>query len=747
MAVNGLSSWSSNTSRVTGLASNMDTDTLVKQAMQAQTAKYTKLLQKKQLSEWKVDSYREVTSTLQSFYKEYFDTTSTKNLKSENSFASFAASYATSTSTDYVGVTPGASAKAGTYSITALTAAKAASISSGVSVTKAVEGAAATSSIDISSANDNNVFKFTLNNVTKQFTLDDSGATTIGTYATKIQDKLNIAFGENRVSVGTNLDGKLEFSAKSTDTFSIGTAYNDGSNVLFSAIPTAESPFTLYAGNNKFELTVGGITQTVTVPLDAGGTPKVYTDSTALAADIQAAAETAFPGLPASTFTASDGMVKYASVSIGETKNGANAALGIDSSNMSNKVNLTSKVADIAGGFTIDPVVSGTGNDIEFSINGKFFRFNSKEVSINDIMKKVNADTTINATMKYDITTNSFKVESKGSGVTDKLEIIDQTGNLMQTLGIEGTGAGKDASVTINGTEIVRPSNIFTYDGLTFDIKKDFAAGTDADTGIVTDPIKVTVTSDTSKTYDFIKSFVDKYNEVIDKLNTKINEKTYKDYAPLTDEERAAMTEDQIKAWETKAKSGLLKNDSIISDTLYKLRSALYASVEGTGITLQSIGITTSSNYADKGKLVINETKLKEALASQPEEVSKLFTNSSDITYYDSINSTSLRSQRYKDSGIAQKFSDFIQDAIRTNSDNSGNKGTLLEKAGLLGDRSEYDNILFKEITDFDDAAYELSRKLTEKETALYKKYAAMESAMSKLNDQSSWIAQQFGGS
>lgn len=748
MAINGMTNMLNTKLRMTGMVSGFDTDTMVKQILTADRLKLDKLTQKRELAIWRTEAYREITSTLKSFYSEYFDTLSTKNLKSANSYASFSTAYASTTSTDYISVTALANAKAGTYSITDIKAATAAALS-GTNVSKPVEGLEISDAnvANISYANDNNKFVFTFNNKTVEFSLNDSGAlTTVQGLQAELQSKIDTAFGSDKVTVGftangTNDGGKLSFSAvRSTDSFKIGTAYNSGSNVLFSAAPTTDSPLALIASNNKFELTIGGVTKTVTVPLEAGGAPKVFTSADDLAAAIKSAADVAFGGSADITFTNTDGKVTYTSVqsiSIDKTANGANAALGIDSTNMSNKLNLTDKIGDIKGGFNTALNVTGTGNDIEFTINGKFFRFNSENSSINDIMKAVNADTTINATMKYDITTNSFKVESKSTGATDKVVIEDRTGNLMQVLGIAGTDYGTDASVNVNGTEIVRPTNSFSYDGLTFDIKKDFSSATD--------PIKATVSSDTTKTYEFIKGFVDKYNEMIGKLNTKTSEKVYKDYAPLTDEQKEAMTEDQIKKWEEKAKSGLLKNDSIISSTLSSLRSALYASVEGVGITLSSIGITTSSNYEDKGKLVINETKLKEALATKPEEVAKLFTNSSDVTYYDAINSSTSRSQRYKESGIAHKFSDIIQDAIRTNTDKNGNKGTLLEKAGIVGDRSEFLNILSKEIKEFDDLVTEMNKKLTSKETALYNKFAAMESALNKMNSQSSWLTQQFG--
>lgn len=748
MAINGMTNMLNTKLRMTGMVSGFDTDTMVKQILTADRLKLDKLTQKRETAIWRTEAYREITSTLKSFYSEYFDTLSTKNLKSANSYASFSTAYASTTSTDYISVTALANAKAGTYSITDIKAATAAALS-GTNVSKPVEGLEIldVNVANISFANDNNKFVFTFNNKTVELSLNESGAlTTVQGLQAELQSKIDTAFGSGKITVGftangANDGGKLSFSTvRSTDSFNIGTAYNDGSSTLFSVAPTTDSPFVLIASNNKFELTIGGVTKTVTVPLEAGGAPKVFTSADDLAAAIKSATDTAFGGSADITFKNTNGKVTYTSgqsVSINKTANGANVALGIDPSNMSNKLNLTTKIGDIKGGFNTALSVTGIGNDLQFTINGKFFRFNSKDSSINDIIKAVNADTTINATMKYDITTNSFKVESKSTGATDKVVIEDRTGNLMQVLGIAGTDYGTDASVNVNGTEIVRPTNSFSYDGLTFDIKKDFSSATD--------PIKATVSSDTTKTYEFIKGFVDKYNEMVGKLNTKTSEKVYKDYAPLTDEQREALSEDQIKKWEEKAKSGLLKNDSIISSTLSSLRSALYASVEGVGITLSSIGITTSSNYEDKGKLVINETKLKEALATKPEEVAKLFTNSSDVTYYDAINSSTSRSQRYKESGIAHKFSDIIQDAIRTNTDKNGNKGTLLEKAGIVGDRSEFLNILSKEIKEFDDLVTEMNKKLTSKETALYNKFAAMESALNKMNSQSSWLTQQFG--
>ncbi|WP_313563079.1 flagellar filament capping protein FliD [Ruminiclostridium cellobioparum] len=763
MATNGITNALNTRMRLSGLASGLDTDTLVKQIMAREQAKLDKIKQKQQIDLWKTDAYREVTSSLQSFYNEYFDTLSSKNLKSANNFASFSTSYAATTSTDYVTVTAGASARAGTYKITLTTKATAAALSSTGSVTGDVFGINVdeTFAKEISSANNNNVFVLTLNNVSKQITLEN-GTALDSTYVDKMQKAIDDAFGAGKIILGTAKDasGNITtetgkplkiFTARGTDSFSIGKAYNTGADDIFSANPTEDDPLTIGSDNNKFVLKIGTDAYTVTI---AKGT---YKSAGALAAMVQEAAESAVGGAHNITFSGASGKVTYSTTdpggaSVSNLEIDANSVLGFDISKtpMGNKIDLNAKIFDSVGQFgegsPLD--VDGTSEDITFSINGKYFRFNSKTTSMNDIMKAVNADTTINATMKYDLTTNTFKIESRSTGVTSKLAIKDVSGNLMAALKINIPAdpvQGTDAGITVEGISdepvtIVRPNNSFTYDGLTFDIKADFTSG-----GTV-EPIKATVVSDPTKTFDYIKTFVDKYNELIDKINDKINEKVNRDYAPLTDEQKESLSEDQIEKWEEKAKSGLLKNDSILSGIVTQLRSALYAAVEGAGVSLSSIGITTSSNYEDKGKLVISESKLKEALTNRSEDISKLFTNSSTVSYYESINNSTLKSQRYKESGIAQRFSDIIQDAIRTSTNNNGAKGSLLEKAGMEGDRSESTNLLYKEIMEFDSQIAEMNKRLLEKENALYEKFAKMESAMEKMNSQQSWLMQQFGG-
>src|SRR5690606_7785305 len=114
------------------------------------------------------------------------------------------------------------------------------------------------------------------------------------------------------------------------------------------------------------------------------------------------------------------------------------------------------------------------------------------------------------------------------------------------------------------------------------------------------------------------------------KLNGKLNEPRYRDYPPLTDEQREALSDKEIERWEERAKSGLLRNDALLREVLLSLRQAFTNPVEGIPQGqlrhLSEIGITTTPNWRDGGKLMIDETKLRQAIEERPDEVMALFT-------------------------------------------------------------------------------------------------------------------------
>src|SRR5699024_6122643 len=115
--------------------------------------------------------------------------------------------------------------------------------------------------------------------------------------------------------------------------------------------------------------------------------------------------------------------------------------------------------------------------------------------------------------------------------------------------------------------------------------------------------------------------------------------------------QKKEMTDDQIEKWEEKAKSGILRGESVISSGLFDLRQSWYASVDTDGAydVITQIGIKTSNRYMDGGKLEIDEQKLRKALRENPDDVRKLFSNSTEDGSRGLINRLEDTVKRIKD--------------------------------------------------------------------------------------------------
>jgi flagellar hook-associated protein 2 len=252
--------------------------------------------------------------------------------------------------------------------------------------------------------------------------------------------------------------------------------------------------------------------------------------------------------------------------------------------------------------------------------------------------------------------------------------------------------------------------------------------------------VTVNVESDPTDVKDMIVKFVSEYNKIIETLTDKTGERRDRDYLPLTDEQKSGMSDDQIEQWEEQARKGTMYGDTAVNSITSSLRSVLYESIDGLGITLYDIGITTSVDYKSGGQLSIDEDKLDAALAERPNEVIELFTKESEISYA----SYTDRSTRNSENGIAARINDILQDNIRLTRDDGGNKGYLIEKAGFGVDDTSSD--LYQKIRDMDSRIDDLLEMLSVKEENYYNDFARMESAMSAYSSQSAWLAQQLGG-
>lgn len=351
-----------------------------------------------------------------------------------------------------------------------------------------------------------------------------------------------------------------------------------------------------------------------------------------------------------------------------------------------------------------------------FKINGKDFSF-AGDTTVKEMMRAVNASDA-NVKMSYSSLDNSFTITASDYGVNSKIEIEDGSEGFLSALGL-GAGAsftaGTNLEVEINGRVLESDGNTLDVDGTTFTFS-GVAAGTEFD---------VEVKKDTSAIADVIKSFVEDYNKVIEEVYDYLDEKPDKDYYFLADadKEELDLSEKQEEKWEEKAKQGILYHDSTISTVMSSLRTALMGSIkaaDGSTLSLATLGITTDSDYKEHGKLVLDEDKLNSAIAEYGDDISKLFGDSTN--------------------GIMVKFDKALEAAIGT----TGNKGTLINKAGLEKGTTATDNAIYNQMKRITQKIKTLEDRYENEQNRLWKKYSAMESMLGQLNSQQSSFSSYF---
>jgi flagellar hook-associated protein 2 len=134
---------------------------------------------------------------------------------------------------------------------------------------------------------------------------------------------------------------------------------------------------------------------------------------------------------------------------------------------------------------------------------------------------------------------------------------------------------------------------------------------------------------------------------------------------------------------------------------------------------LSNIGISTTSNYREGGKLIIDEAKLKKAIEENPEGVEKLFTSNGATS---------------GEKGIITK----LYDNLKTTMDK------LNAKAGTSSSTSQQFTI-GRNLSSIDSQIDRFEDRLTQVENRYWAQFTAMEKAIQRSNDQMNYLMQQFG--
>ncbi len=304
-------------------------------------------------------------------------------------------------------------------------------------------------------------------------------------------------------------------------------------------------------------------------------------------------------------------------------------------------------------------------------------------------------------------------ISTQNTGREAKIE-LSGTANL-GCLGLQGykgtTVTGENAEYTYNGVALTSQTNEVKINGISMTLNAESNG-----------PVNIEITTDTEPIVTMVKEFVDAYNDLIKEMDEMYNA-VDTGLDPLTEKEKEDMTDSEIEKYEEKLKKVALRRDPTLKSIRESLRSALQVSVDGNTEygDLASIGITTGS-WSEKGKLILDEDKLREALEKNSTEVLSVFTQS-----------TTSEDKKGKVGAMTSLYDTFTTLRKRIND--------------VKSYESYYNDYIVK---DNIKSAKEAVTKAKDKYEAMKKiyqaKFTAMETALSSLNSQgstiSSWLAQ-----
>lgn len=686
--------------RITGLASGMDIDSIVEKMMTAAKQPLIKLQQQKQILEWQEDDYR----TLNQKYYDFRTTLSDMKLTSK-----YRARTTTSSNESYVTATAANNASLGSTTIQSVTQL----------ATAATRVAAAPISTDSSNKVDLNQSLWKQSGNFSGSIEWSQGGVISDTITAKgdSTDPTSVTF-DLKGTLNSNMPMNVKMNGKTYEVVTDPSVTLSDNQVL---LTTAGGQATLKFNSNisagtsiSVEYVVDKATKSATVSSD---TKSIQLD---------------FGDIITDSFTMTVG---NNNVSLPQGTDG-NMNLFIGSTQIGTLNPETGKID-----FNSDFGSTYSGSAIQISYQQNYTSFNLKtytssglvngnfyigaDKTLNDVISKVN-NSNLGLTMYYDEYKDMFTLTRKETGNFNSSSSVDN-GNeiiissdtdtydfLRDTLKFSGSTeyGGTNAVFNINGLDTERTSNTFTISGVTYTLKSEFDS-----------PVTISVSNDVDTIYNNIKNFVDQYNSLIDAVQSKLDEERYSDYAPLTDDQRSQMTETQQNQWDAKAKSGLLRNDMTLQSSLSNMRTLIYTKVDNPNIsstynTLASIGITTTSDWLEGGKLEIDEDKLRAAIQEDPDSVELLFRGTGSTT---------------SEEGIIQRLYDSVNNTYNT----------IVDKAG----KSTYVNSQFsigKDIDALTEKINDMNDKLNDLEDRYYAQFSAMEQAIQTYNNQATYLSSFF---
>lgn len=278
----------------------------------------------------------------------------------------------------------------------------------------------------------------------------------------------------------------------------------------------------------------------------------------------------------------------------------------------------------------VSQLARGTQTTADFtaSASSSSLTVNGKQVDLAAGATLDDAVAAINATSDVGV----FAVNAGGrlalaSRTTGAASAASVTGSAVAN---QATLAGADAAFTVDGQAFTRPTNV-VGDALV-GVELTLKAKTAGATATITPP-----GADPDAVKDAATNFVEAYNDVVDAVRSRTQDKAVPTASTSTD-----------------VKKGVLHGDSGLNQMLSGLRSALGGTLASLGI---STGATTGGSLdpdAVAGKLKLDSTKLTSALTADPAALrTKLtaFSTSFDTTLAPLAQSGGVLDQRVTSAG------------------------------------------------------------------------------------------------
>jgi flagellar hook-associated protein 2 len=693
---------------LSGLASGMDTESMIENSVSGYKTKITQLQQQQTKYEWKQDAYRTITDAMYNLNDKYASYTSKTNLYSPAFFNN--ASVTTVSGANQANVS--ASGKTDS-DIRILSAQMATAARYSVSASSLSYGGDQNVGADISgklnvAALDGKELNVTLNGVTKGVKLDLSGLTDGDNFkedfADYLQREINKQFGEDNISV--NFDGgKLKFDAlKSASTLKVAGKDADAA----AALGLGEDGLTNYLNANK---TIRSLLGESALASSYAEPPKTNIDGLTQQTNSNGTLQNLYKAANGSYYTKKDDNQYYLSDNAGNvlhnlTINGANIRVSENAS--------LNTVMDAIN-------ASDAGVSVTYSQLTNQFVFNAKETGKANGIQFGNGD---------------------GSDLSEKLFSNLKDNTVPAGTYVDGTDATVIAKVNGQNVALNRASNTFDMDGMSVTLKNSFGSSTADANGVITvdsadaaNALSFSSKTDADGIVNTIKTFVDDYNSVLKQLHdayaTQPAEKsssTHAKYEPLTEDDKSDMSEKAIESYEKKAKQGILFGDSDLRAAYEKLVNAITpGGLDGS--TLRDIGINTTFS-GGLTQISLNEEKLRSALDSNPDRVRDAFTKSKDA----GAATDGLMS------GMKNTMEQYASTSIAT-------PGVLVKKAGSAhSSPSLLNNDVQKQINRVQEQIEKWQTKMSSKIDYYTRQFTALEKLMNTMNSQSSALAGLMGG-